>query len=309
MACGSKGFSSPVAGSIVQGPYTGPGTSHFGQNAVDISAADGSPVAAAVPGRIIVAIGGRPDVPSLTDYEGAGPFGRGRYGNFVVELGDDGCPYLYAHMRDVVVSVGQHVDRETLLGHVGQSGHATGPHVHFQVISTQRIDALMAQGGAAPKQPHPSLWKEALGASTAGLGIPLPGLGLPNPLSALNPFKNVGDVLGRFFTFDLANYFKIAGGALVMVTGLLVMLAAVGFSSGAVGGAAEQIPIAGPAIGVARKRSGERSRARVVEARETQRNELAESRASQRAESAYRSAVARRRGKEGLSRSGETYED
>jgi murein DD-endopeptidase MepM/ murein hydrolase activator NlpD len=40
---------------------------------------------------------------------------------------------LYAHFEDLSVTVGQLIDRETVLGMVGSSGRATGPHLHFEV--------------------------------------------------------------------------------------------------------------------------------------------------------------------------------
>jgi murein DD-endopeptidase MepM/ murein hydrolase activator NlpD len=40
---------------------------------------------------------------------------------------------LYAHFEDLSVTVGQLVDRETVLGMVGSSGRSTGPHLHFEV--------------------------------------------------------------------------------------------------------------------------------------------------------------------------------
>lgn len=66
------------------------------------------------------------------------------YGNkVVVQHVIDGqvVSTLYAHMQDgsIAVSVGQTVTRGTVLGLVGQTGEATGPHLHFSVI----IDGTM----------------------------------------------------------------------------------------------------------------------------------------------------------------------
>jgi len=39
----------------------------------------------------------------------------------------------YNHMSSISVGRGQHVDRGQRVGRVGQSGNATGPHLHFEV--------------------------------------------------------------------------------------------------------------------------------------------------------------------------------
>ncbi len=66
------------------------------------------------------------------------------YGNMVtVQHVIDGqvVSTLYAHMQDssITVAVGQTVKRGDVLGLVGQTGEATGPHLHFSVI----IDGTM----------------------------------------------------------------------------------------------------------------------------------------------------------------------
>lgn len=40
---------------------------------------------------------------------------------------------LYGHLSDIDVSVGDHVDGASVLGQVGTSGNASGPHLHFEI--------------------------------------------------------------------------------------------------------------------------------------------------------------------------------
>jgi murein DD-endopeptidase MepM/ murein hydrolase activator NlpD len=92
-----------------------------GENAVDLAIARGTPIHAAAAGTVIIARGG-------------GGW-NGGYGNYVVIAHANGTETLYAHMKDggVAVSVGQSVAQGAVIGYVGSTGDATGPHVHFEV--------------------------------------------------------------------------------------------------------------------------------------------------------------------------------
>ena len=57
----------------------------------------------------------------------------GGYGNLVVVGHRLGFETWYAHLSRIAVSVGQPVVGGTRIGSVGATGHATGPHVHFEV--------------------------------------------------------------------------------------------------------------------------------------------------------------------------------
>jgi hypothetical protein len=61
----------------------------------------------------------------------AGP--RNGYGNAVVIDHGSGVATLYAHQSSIAVSVGQSVGRGDVIGYVGQTGLAAGPHLHFEV--------------------------------------------------------------------------------------------------------------------------------------------------------------------------------
>lgn len=55
------------------------------------------------------------------------------YGHFVEILHHAGWSTLYAHLSARHVKIGDAIQQGNLLGWVGQTGHATGPHVHFEV--------------------------------------------------------------------------------------------------------------------------------------------------------------------------------
>ena len=56
------------------------------------------------------------------------------YGNNVVILHESGVTTRYCHMQYVFVRVGEPVGPDTVLGTVGQTGDATGPHLHFELL-------------------------------------------------------------------------------------------------------------------------------------------------------------------------------
>jgi murein DD-endopeptidase MepM/ murein hydrolase activator NlpD len=61
----------------------------------------------------------------------AGP--RGGYGDTVIIDHRNGLATLYAHQSRVNVRLGQKVSPGQVVGFVGQTGLATGPHLHFEV--------------------------------------------------------------------------------------------------------------------------------------------------------------------------------
>ena len=58
---------------------------------------------------------------------------RGGYGNTVEIDHGSGITTLYAHLSSTNVEVGQQVVRGAMIGASGQTGTATGPHLHFEV--------------------------------------------------------------------------------------------------------------------------------------------------------------------------------
>lgn len=89
-----------------------------GYNGVDLAAPVGTSILASASGEIIVAKGGG---------------WNGGYGSYVVIQHDNGSQTLYSHESSVIVSVGQRVVQGQVIGYVGRSGKATGPHVHFEI--------------------------------------------------------------------------------------------------------------------------------------------------------------------------------
>jgi len=54
------------------------------------------------------------------------------YGRYVIIDHGDGNSTLYAHLKAVWVVQGQQVDQGGIVGQVGDTGNATGPHLHFE---------------------------------------------------------------------------------------------------------------------------------------------------------------------------------
>jgi len=93
-------------------PFNGEGAFHEG---IDLEAPLGTPVRAAGDGEVTVA---------------GMNAGYGR--EIMIDHGHDVLT-LYGHLSAMAVAVGQHVIRGQVIGFVGQSGRATGPHLHYEV--------------------------------------------------------------------------------------------------------------------------------------------------------------------------------
>ncbi len=93
-------------------PFTGQRRKH---NGVDLAAPYGSAVRSATEG--VVRDAGWDDV----------------LGNYVEVRGQLGYSYVYGHMSRILVGPGTRVVRGSILGAVGATGYATGPHLHFEV--------------------------------------------------------------------------------------------------------------------------------------------------------------------------------
>ena len=98
---------------------------HF-HTGVDVAAPLGAPVYSAADG-VVVAVG-------------HSAYG---YGNYVVVAHGGGIATLYGHLLQTRATAGQAVSRGQVIGLEGQSGLATGPHVHFELrINDQVVDPM-----------------------------------------------------------------------------------------------------------------------------------------------------------------------
>jgi murein DD-endopeptidase MepM/ murein hydrolase activator NlpD len=99
---------------------------HF-HNGIDFGSPIGTPVLASESGRII----------SAADQD---KFCRkGAYGKYVMIKHPNGLTTLYGHLSKYIVKEGEKVERGQVIGYVGKTGYATGPHLHFTVLATQTI--------------------------------------------------------------------------------------------------------------------------------------------------------------------------
>jgi murein DD-endopeptidase MepM/ murein hydrolase activator NlpD len=59
---------------------------------------------------------------------------KGDYGYLVAIDHGNGVFTKYAHNRKLLVEVGQTVSKYDIIAESGNTGHSTGPHVHFEII-------------------------------------------------------------------------------------------------------------------------------------------------------------------------------
>ena len=116
-----------VSSNIFDWPLRGRITSNYGyrrspfsrgrsfHDGLDIAAPMGTPVRAAMPGRV-----------ESVGYDNV-------YGNFVIIRHGDGFKTLYGHMDSCEARSGAYVDIDTVIGYAGNSGQSTGSHLHFTV--------------------------------------------------------------------------------------------------------------------------------------------------------------------------------
>ena len=63
---------------------------------------------------------------------------NGSYGNHIYIKKND-ITTLYAHCKNIYVKEGDTISKGQQIGEVGQTGNATGPHLHFEIRKEDRI--------------------------------------------------------------------------------------------------------------------------------------------------------------------------
>lgn len=102
-------------------PVPGAVTSNFGPRryryhyGIDLRLNVGDSVLASFKGKV-----------RIIDYEAHG------YGHYVVIRHDNGLETVYAHLSKVIVELNQTVKSGELIALGGNTGHSTGPHLHFE---------------------------------------------------------------------------------------------------------------------------------------------------------------------------------
>lgn len=110
-------FTWPVPGYTYLTSYWGDGRNHKG---IDIAGSGiyGKPIVAADSGKVIQAV-----------HSGWG----GGYGLCVYLDHGNGYSTRYGHMSQVLVNVGDVVQKGQVIGYVGSTGDSSGPHLHFEI--------------------------------------------------------------------------------------------------------------------------------------------------------------------------------
>ena len=134
-------YTAPVEGQLSSGfglrtdPLEGVGRFHYG---LDIAAPEGAVVSGSfvpVPaGGVPVPAGGVP-VPAggVADGTVTAVGESSELGRYVAVSHANGFSTLYAHCTRVTASAGQRVSRGDPIAEVGDTGRATGPHLHFEL--------------------------------------------------------------------------------------------------------------------------------------------------------------------------------
>lgn len=92
---------------------------------IDLRASIGTPVRASLTGTVLEV--------------NHGAVRNCQYGKWVLVKHGNGLATLYAHLSDVLVAKGQTVATGSVVGYAGDTGYATGPHLHFTVYLSDAL--------------------------------------------------------------------------------------------------------------------------------------------------------------------------
>jgi murein DD-endopeptidase MepM/ murein hydrolase activator NlpD len=107
-------------------------------NGMDFRAAIGTPVRSARAG-VIAGVGNTDVIKKCKSY-----------GRWVLVKHDNGLSTIYAHLSLASVVVGQKVESGEIIAYSGNTGAATGPHLHFGVYASQGLQVLKITKQAFP---------------------------------------------------------------------------------------------------------------------------------------------------------------
>jgi len=99
-----------------------------GHNGIDLRASIGTPTNAALGG--------------VVQETNLGTAPNCQYGKWVLIRHNNGLTTLYAHLSGVNVVQGQSVSTGQLIGYTGNTGYATGPHLHFTVYVSSAVSFI-----------------------------------------------------------------------------------------------------------------------------------------------------------------------
>ncbi len=99
-----------------------------GHNGIDLRASVGTPVFAALTG--------------VVEETNLGTAPNCQYGKWTLIRHNNGLTTLYAHLSGVNVVKGQSVSTGQLIGYSGNTGYATGPHLHFTVYVSSAVSFI-----------------------------------------------------------------------------------------------------------------------------------------------------------------------
>ncbi|MBB6485275.1 M23 family metallopeptidase [Rhizobium lusitanum] len=118
-AAESLPFRNPAPGKLVTSPFGNRKDPFFGTLALhtgtDFHFSPGEKIKATAPGKVVAA------------------GWTGGYGNMVEIDHGDGISTRYGHMEQVLVKIGDKVDRGGIVGLAGSTGRSTGTHLHYEV--------------------------------------------------------------------------------------------------------------------------------------------------------------------------------